>query len=225
MILVIGAMNEEVSKLIQQVDKYDSKMINQQTIYECEYHNIKFITILGGVGKVASAISLTTIFDHYDIDLVINMGTAGGIDSKLKTFDVVVAKEVKYWDIDLRAFGYQLNEPRFTYPTDENTNQLILEINQQDTYYGELISADTFTSETNKQLIRDNFPHALACDMEAGAIGQTCQHFNIPFVVIRGISDLIFNPNNSISFDEYVHQASISSSKLVLKLIEKCVNN
>jgi adenosylhomocysteine nucleosidase len=58
-----------------------------------------------------------------------------------------------------------------------------------------------------------------AVEMEGAAIAHTCHQFNIPFVVIRSMSDIAGKESPS-SFEAYLETAAINSSKLVISMLD-----
>jgi adenosylhomocysteine nucleosidase len=53
----------------------------------------------GGWGKVAAAGSTQYVIDHFHPTRLINLGTCGGVEGRIKRFDVVVPEEVVIYDI------------------------------------------------------------------------------------------------------------------------------
>jgi len=67
------------------------------------------------------------------------------------------------------------------------------------------------------------FPDAEAVEMEGAAIAQTCHRFQIPFVVIRSISD-IAGQENAVEYEEFVETAAINSAKMVVEMTNELGN-
>lgn len=83
-----------------------------------------------------------------------------------------------------------------------------------------ITSGDSFIgSAQQRNKIKSQFPDAMAVEMEATAIAQTCFQFNVPFIVTRAVSDLA-NGEADISFEEFLGQAAISSSETVELLVK-----
>ena len=68
--------------------------------------------------------------------------------------------------------------------------------------------------------IRVNFPAIVAVEMEAAAIAQVCHAFNVPFVVVRAVSD-VADKTSHLSFDEFLPLAAKQSSEVVLSMLNK----
>ena len=64
--------------------------------------------------------------------------------------------------------------------------------------------------------------NALCVEMEGASIAQTCYLSNIPFLVIRSISDSPNkDANNNLTFDEFVEKSSKIAAKFIIELIKK----
>ena len=96
----------------------------------------------------------------------------------------------------------------------------ILKQQQLNGKVGMITSGDSFIgSAQQRNKIKSQFPDAMAVEMEATAIAQTCFQFNVPFIVTRAVSDLA-NGEADISFEEFLGQAAISSSETVELLVK-----
>lgn len=50
--------------------------------------------------------------------------------------------------------------------------------------------------------IRDKFENLYAVEMEAAAVAQVCHQYEVPFVIIRALSDIAGKESN-VSFDRF----------------------
>ena len=66
--------------------------------------------------------------------------------------------------------------------------------------------------------IKADFPQAIAVEMEAAAIAQVCFSFDLPFVVVRAVSD-VADQESHISFDEFLPLAAQQSSAMILSML------
>ena len=86
-------------------------------------------------------------------------------------------------------------------------------------FEGRVCTGDQFISETvQKDNITNNFG-GLCCEMEGGAIAQTCYLNNSPFVIIRAISD---KPGETeiVDYQEFEAKAAENCAKIVLHMVE-----
>ncbi|MDK9865466.1 MULTISPECIES: 5'-methylthioadenosine/S-adenosylhomocysteine nucleosidase [Staphylococcus] len=226
MIGIIGAMEEEVAILKDKLVTLEEIKIAHVIFYKGRLHDKEVVLSQSGIGKVNVAISTTLLIEKFRPDVIINTGSAGALDKSLNVGDVVVSDMVTYHDADARAFGYQLGQiPQMPaqFVADEHLIQKATDaINEQQLVAktGLIVSGDSFIGTTEqRRTIKTNFPQAMAAEMEATAIAQTCYQFNLPFIITRAISDLA-DGDAGITFDAFLEKAAISSSEIVERLIK-----
>jgi len=87
---------------------------------------------------------------------------------------------------------------------------------------GEIMSGDSFIYHPEQiQQIRERFPSVLAVEMEGAAIAQTCYLFDIPFVIIRSISDIVSVEQSEEDYKKFLTKAAENSVALVINLLNK----
>ncbi|MDW8798598.1 5'-methylthioadenosine/S-adenosylhomocysteine nucleosidase [Staphylococcus pseudoxylosus] len=226
MIGIIGAMEEEVAILKDKIKNLEEIKIAHVIFYKGNLEGKDIILIQSGIGKVNVAISTTLLINQFEPDLIINTGSAGALDKSLNVGDVVVSDMVAYHDADARAFGYQLGQipqmPAQFVADKALINKAIEAIEQQqiNAKTGLIVSGDSFIGTSEQRMaIKTNFPQAMAAEMEATAIAQTCYQFNMPFIITRAISDLA-DGDAGITFEAFLEKAAISSSEIVVHLIK-----
>lgn len=223
---IIGAMEEEVAILKDKIENLEEIKIAHVIFYKGNLEGKDIILTQSGIGKVNVAISTTLLINQFKPDLIINTGSAGALDKSLNVGDVVVSDMVAYHDADARAFGYQLGQiPQMPaqFVADKKLIDKATEaIKQQqiNAKTGLIVSGDSFIGTSEQRMtIKANFPQAMAAEMEATAIAQTCHQFNMPFIITRAISDLA-DGDAGITFEAFLEKAAISSSEIVERLIK-----
>ncbi len=223
---IIGAMEEEVAILKDKIKNLEEIKIAHVIFYKGNLEGKDIILTQSGIGKVNVAISTTLLINQFKPDLIINTGSAGALDKSLNVGDVVVSDMVAYHDADARAFGYQLGQipqmPAQFVADKALINKAIEAIEQQqiNAKTGLIVSGDSFIGTSEQRIaIKTNFPQAMAAEMEATAIAQTCHQFNMPFIITRAISDLA-DGDAGITFEAFLEKAAISSSEIVEHLIK-----
>lgn len=226
MIGIIGAMEEEVAILKDKIVNLEIINVAHVVFYKGRLHDKEVILTQSGIGKVNVAISTTLLINRFHPDLIINTGSAGALDKSLGVGDIVVSDMVAYHDADARAFGYQLGQiPQMPaqFVADSHLIELAKEaINDQKwvAKSGLIVSGDSFIGTAVQRAdIKTNFPQAMAAEMEATAIAQTCYQFNLPFIITRAISDLA-DGDAGITFEAFLEKAAIASSQIVDRLIK-----
>ncbi|QLK86022.1 5'-methylthioadenosine/S-adenosylhomocysteine nucleosidase [Staphylococcus sp. 17KM0847] len=227
MIAIIGAMEEEVALLKGQLSNLKETQVAHTRFYHGTLANKEVVLLQSGIGKVNVAISTALLIHMFNPDYVINTGSAGGLQSGLNLGDVVVSTHVSYHDADARAFGYEMGQiPGMPsqYQADETLIQAVHRVLQslnQNAMDGLIVSGDSFIgTDQQRTAILEYFPHAIAAEMEAAAVAQTCFQFDKPFIVTRAISDLA-DAQASMTFDEFLKVASKSSSEMVYELVKE----
>ena len=223
---IVGAMAQEVEILSQlMTDKRETKVASA-VIFEGKINGKEIALLQSGIGKVAAAIGTTALLQLAKPDVVLNTGSAGGVAKGLKVGDIVISDETRYHDVDVTAFGYekgQLPANPAAFLSDKQLADLADEIAQsgQNVKRGLICSGDSFiNSEEKIAQIKADFPNVTAVEMEATAIAQVCHAFNVPFVVVRAISDA-GDGEASMSFEEFLPLAAKQSSALVLGMLEQ----
>lgn len=226
MIGIIGAMEEEVSEILKFVDVKEKKNYQGYLFYEGIMNEHEVVLLQGGIGKVNASIATTLMMIHYDIDYVINIGSAGGLHMNQNVGDVVISNAVAHHDVDVTAFGRQLGEipgmPCYFQPDQELLHKVekILEKNHISSHVGLIVSGDQFVSQEHQvSLIQKHFPDAMCAEMEAASIAQVCYVFHKKFIITRSLSDVFHKGDNSIQFDEYLKKASQSSAQMCYELV------
>lgn len=224
---VIGAMEQEVTLLRDQIEDCKTLSLGGCEIYTGQIKGVDVALLKSGIGKVAAAIGTTLLLDHFQPDVVINTGSAGGLDPKLNVGDIVISTEVRYHDVDVTAFGYepgQMAQCPAAFSADNkliNIAQDCIESLKLNAVRGLICSGDAFINGAEPLTrIRKTFPNVAAVEMESTAIGQVCHQFKTPFVVVRAISD-VADKESHLSFDEFLSVAARQSSLMVTTMLDK----
>ncbi|MEK3954065.1 adenosylhomocysteine nucleosidase [Psychrobacillus psychrotolerans] len=227
-IAVIGAMEEEVELLRNEIENPETKSIANSEFTSGTYKNHEVVLLKSGIGKVNAAMSTSILLNEYKPDYVINTGSAGGYDPTLEVGAIVISDEVRHHDVDVTAFGYEIGQvPQLpaAFKADERLMKLaeeaVYEIGKHQVATGLIATGDIFMHDPAKvEQVRNHFPQMKACEMEAAAVAQVCYQFEVPFVVIRALSD-IAGKESSMSFDEFLPVAAKHSTQIVLQVIGK----
>ncbi len=223
---IIFAMKEELDALLDIVNIEKEYKIFELDFYECKVGNTNCILCESGVGKVNAARCTQILIDNMQVDYIINVGVAGGLNENLNVCDIVVGTKLVQHDFDITAFdhekGYIPNVGKFI-DGDEYlikiANEVALE-NKFIVHNGVIASGDIFcTDKSMANKIKNKFD-AYCVEMEGSSIAQVCYLCHIPFLVLRAISD-IPNGNNVITYEEFLEQSSKNVAKFILEIIYK----
>ncbi|CAH8182941.1 5'-methylthioadenosine/S-adenosylhomocysteine nucleosidase [Vibrio aestuarianus] len=224
---IIGAMEQEVAILKDAINNVQQVSKAGCTYFIGQIHGVDVVLLQSGIGKVAAAIGTTILLEEYQPDVVINTGSAGGFDASLTMGDVVISSEVRHHDADVTAFGYEMGQMAgqpAAFKADETlmniAEKALTQMEDKHAVRGLICTGDAFVCTAERQaFIRQHFPSVIAVEMEASAVAQTCHQFNVPFVVVRAISD-VADKASPMSFDEFLPLAAQSSSEMVIKMVE-----
>ncbi|WON76332.1 5'-methylthioadenosine/S-adenosylhomocysteine nucleosidase [Serratia sp. UGAL515B_01] len=223
---IIGAMEEEVTLLREQIENRQTVQRAGCEIYTGQIGGVEVALLKSGIGKVAAAMGTTLLLEHCQPDVVINTGSAGGLAPTLKVGDIVVSEEVRYHDADVTAFGYEpgqmagcpaafIADAQLITLAESCIKQLNLNASR-----GLICSGDAFINGAEPLArIRATFPAVAAVEMEAAAIAHVCYQFGTPFVVVRAISD-VADHQSHMSFDEFLVVAAKQSSLMVNAMLQ-----
>ena len=195
---IIGAMDVEVEYLIRSMDVKKVSVHAGQTYYEGNIGKTDVVVVQCGIGKVRAGMAAQVLCSCFQVTHIINTGIAGSLNNDINIGDIVVSKDAVFHDVDAVNFGYQLGEipgiETLYYKADETLQKLAADAVKEcapevNAFYGRVATGDVFVSDrAKKEWIRETF-HADCTEMEGCAIAE-CAYLNqIPFVIIRAISD------------------------------------
>ena len=244
---ILGAMPEEISGVVGLLNNKKEVVKGMRTYYTGTINKIEVVVVFSRWGKVASATTVTHLIVEFDITHLIFTGVAGAIDNKLNIGDVVIANSLVQHDLDARPIMDQFEIPLLgktvLNPPNEmldlaiksigdlikdNVLMTLIAPNKQDQFsllnpkliVGQIASGDKFFSNNvDKKNLLELLPEVLCVEMEGAAVAQVCFEYNIPYVVIRTISDEA-NETSVVDFKEFVVQIA---SKFGVAFIEKMI--
>lgn len=226
MIGIIGAMAEEVAAIKEYIDVKSTYDYMGFIFYNGMIENNEVVIVQGGIGKVNTAICTTLLLEKYKIEYLINIGSAGGLQSSQSVGDVVVSSGVMHHDVDVTAFNYELGQvPQLPLIFEANKKLIeetvkILHENEINSQIGLIVSGDQFISREEQSLtIKNNFKDALCSEMEAATVGHVSYCYKIPFIIIRSLSDVYGHEDQSVQFDKYIAKAAKNSAILCKELV------
>lgn len=227
-IAVIGAMEEEVVILRNQLEDKQTEIIANSEFSFGTYGGKDVVLLKSGIGKVNAAMSTTILIERYHPDVIINTGSAGGLNPELNVGDLVISDDVCHHDVDATVFGYaygQVPQMPAAYQADERLIQVAEEAARSlegiQVKKGRIASGDSFMNDPVRvQMIAEKFPGLQAVEMEAAAIAQVAYQYGLPFVIIRALSD-IAGKESDLSFEQFLQTAALNSANLVIEIIRK----
>lgn len=224
MIGIIGAMDEEVSQIVEVMEVTETYEKATMTFKKGVLNGKDVVIVRSGIGKVNAAVCTQILVDHFDVDYVINTGIAGSLKAEIDIADIVLSKDVLHHDVDACGFGYPVGQiPRMDVLSFEADARLI-ELGEAackkvvpsiGVHVGRVVSGDQFISDKEvKDRIKKNFD-GFCTEMEGAAIAQTAYLNKVPFLILRAISD---KADDSATMDYPAFEAmAIKNSVEILK--------
>ena len=227
---IIAAMNEEMQEIKKIMDNLTEKVIFDLVFYIGTIEDRECVLVECGIGKVNAARTTQILIDNFDIEFIVNIGTAASTNEKLNITDVVIGEKFVEYDFDITAFGHEKGYITGLGKYTQSDKQLVEKCkavmdeidtsNSYKVYIGTVASADMFC--TDKKLAKKLYEEfdAICVEMESAAVAHICTLDKVPFIVIRSISDSP-NGNNNIEFHEYLKIASKRGAQFLKELIKK----
>ena len=225
---VVGAMDEEVNRLkaMMNVTKIEKKAMME--FFQGNLGGKEIVIVRSGIGKVNAAVGTQILIDDFQVSTVINTGVAGGLRNEINIGDIVISSDTLQHDMDATGFGYDLGViPRMDQSVFLGDTTLIKKAKEIcekvnpdiNTFVGRVVSGDQFISDSEKKkMILENF-QGYCTEMEGAAIGQTAFLNQVPFVLIRAISDKA-DHSAEMDYGEFEAKAIDHTVKLVTNLLE-----
>lgn len=229
MLGIIGAMDEEVAKIKEEMTGVTVTTVAGMDFYEGELRGKPAVVVRSGIGKVNAGICTQILADQFGITAVINTGIAGSLRNEINIGDIVLSTDAVQHDMDASGFGYKKGQiPRiktFEFPADETLIKLAEECCEKvnpdiQTFKGRVVSGDQFISDKEKKAwLIENF--AASCtEMEGAAIAQAAYLNQIPYLVIRAISDKA-DDSAGMDYQVFEEQAIRHSVNLLLEMASR----
>lgn len=222
---IIGAMVEEITPLLEKFGDYKKIQMGGNTYYEITQGTHKIFIAYSKIGKVHAALTASTMILHFQCEKIIFSGVAGGLNADLKVGDLLLAEKLCQHDVDITAFGHPLGfipESKVYIEADKNLNALAKQVAKAqgiDLRQGIIASGDAFIADSEKkQWIISNFK-ADAVEMEGASVAVVCDLLQVPFCILRSISDSA-DGSADVSFDEFLESSAKRSAEFVLKMCE-----
>lgn len=227
MIGIICAMQEEISEILKLASNTSYEKIHNMQFVKGVIGNSECVLALCGVGKVHAAMCAQTMIIKYNPDIIVNVGVAGGIANELEIGDIVVANAVVQHDFDVSGFtnrkkgeisGLDLIEIPCTEWLSNNLLNHAQNLPNLTVHSGIIVSGDQFINNGKKaQELYQNF-NGMACEMEAGSIGQVCYINGKEYSIVRAISDKA-NSSSNVDFDKFIQYSSQNAANILNNFI------
>ena len=245
---ILGAMAQEIDEVKALLkDKTVVKIANREFVVG-KINGIACVVAFSKWGKVAATITATLLVQEFGVTDLFFIGTAGALADGLKVGDIVISKRLVQHDLDARPIisrfelpllnrVYVDSDPALTELAGRAVTNLlnkgvehmvgeeaVKEFDLTPTlYFGDIASGDQFiNSDVKRNEILGLLPDVLCVEMEGAAVAQVCLEFNVPFTVIRTISDTA-DHNARVDFGKFIVEVANAYSRAIVSEILRLI--
>ena len=226
-IAIIGAMVEEIEQFLQlmTIAKHSTHAGIEMIAGQIEGQEV--VVCKSGVGKVNAALCTQILISEFAVDAVIMTGVAGAIDLRLNIGDLVISSDCMQHDMDVTELGFGRGIIPFAehsiFPANEQLVEAALGAAKHEgdalTLHGRILSGDQFIADPQVVSLMREQLNGCCTEMEGAAVAQVCFLNQIPFVIIRSISDRADGSAHA-NFSEFTSLAAARSSRLVHRILK-----
>ena len=227
---IISALHEEQQGLVEAMQRPYKLIHGMREYWAGQLWEIDAVCVLSRIGKVAAAMTATTLVEKFGVTHILFTGVAGAGEASIAVGDIVIAESLVQHDMDASPL-FPRHEVPLTglshFASDRqmasglaHAAQRFLELDFMNAidareraafalqaprvHRGLVASGDQFLSHRGRiQALGEALPGLLAVEMEGAAVAQVCFELGIPFGVIRTISDNA-NENAATDFMRFV---------------------
>lgn len=225
---IMGAMEEEIEPLLAHFDNVNVVEVANNKYYEVNYKGLDIVVAYSKIGKVFASLTATTMIEKFACDTLLFSGVAGGINSELKIGDLIIADKLCQHDLDITAFGHPngfVPGGKVFVETTTSLREIAKKVaneNNLKVIEGTIATGDQFVHSTErKDFIQSTF-NADALEMEGASVAVVCDALNIPFFILRAISDTA-DMDAGFDFDEFLKSSAKNSADYLIKIVNELI--
>lgn len=223
---IIGAMDCEIAEIKNSMSNITEQTVSGMTFYCGQLGKKDVVLVKCGVGKVFAGIAAEVLIIKFGATHVINIGVAGSVTTSLKIGDIVISSAVVQHDMNTSAIGDPIGLVSGVNKIFFDANDLLIDcaIKSGEKFgynvcKGVVASGDLFVAKPSaKKYIADNF-NAVCAEMEGAAVGQVAFINEVPFVVIRSISD-DGDTSHQVEFARFAVESAIKAGNVVKEMVK-----
>ncbi|MBR3439120.1 MAG: 5'-methylthioadenosine/adenosylhomocysteine nucleosidase [Clostridia bacterium] len=225
---IIGAMEIEIKTIRSKMENKQSSFAGGIEFVSGTLNGNEVVTAVCGIGKVCAAMCTQAMIMKYKPSLIINTGVGGTLTDELSVCDIAIADCVCQHDFDLTPIGEVPGKipavDTVKIPCDERAVEILTLCAEQfdgiKVKTGTIASGDQFiASDDQRRRIVDTFG-AISCEMEGAAIGQVSRLNDIPFAIVRAISDSA-DGSAEMTYNEFLPIAADNAAKMIEFIVAK----
>ncbi|WP_027468574.1 5'-methylthioadenosine/adenosylhomocysteine nucleosidase [Deefgea rivuli] len=240
---LVFAMEEEQQGLAEHLQDVQIHLLGKREYRSGTLWGVPCVCVLSGIGKVAAASTVTSLIQHFEVTQIVLSGVAGAADTSLKVGDIVIANELIQHDMNAFPIFPKFEIPRSGKSRFATSSELSQQLSNAAQYFiqhelaehisaasraqfgldqvqivkGLIASGDQFIQDLQVlAALKRELPDLLAVEMEGAAIAQVCDDFEIPFAIMRTISDEA-NEHAHLNFKQFIHEVAAQYSLGILR--------
>jgi adenosylhomocysteine/aminodeoxyfutalosine nucleosidase len=224
-IAILGAMVEEIEPIISKLDNLKKIEYAKNTYYEGTYRGVDVVVAYSKIGKIFSTLTATILIEKFKCKKLLFSGVAGGLNPNLDIGDLIIAKGLCQFDLDITIFGHPYGyvpEGQVCIESDKSLREIAKEIAKKrgiELKEGIIATGDQFVSSNEKREFISKTFGADAVEMEGASVAVVCDALDIPFFILRAISDSA-NSDAGVDFDKFLEESAKISADFILDMVE-----
>jgi adenosylhomocysteine/aminodeoxyfutalosine nucleosidase len=223
---VMGAMPEEIEPILKRLENVQKHEVADNTYYTALYGSIDLVIAYSKIGKVFSALTAVTMIEKFGVQKMLFSGVAGAINPELKIGDLIVATKLCQHDLDITAFGHPYGfvpegkvfveaDPKLLEIAGNTARKLDIKLKR-----GVIATGDQFVASLErKSWIGETF-NADALEMEGASVAVVCDALNVPFFILRAISDAA-DMDAGFDFDTFLQSSALKSAEFIFAMLDE----
>ena len=229
MLGIIGAMEIEVNRIIEQMEDVSVTDKAGMSFFEGKWNGNDVVVVRSGIGKVNAAVCAQILADTFHADAIINTGIAGSLKNEINIGDIVLSTDAIQHDMDAQGFGYAPGVIPQMEVSDFQADEKLIELAKKccaevcpdiQVFTGRVVSGDQFISDKKKKEWLSSQFEGLCAEMEGAAIAQAAYLNHVPFLIIRAISDKA-DDSATMDYPEFEAMAAENSVKLLADIVRQ----
>ncbi|DAB40682.1 MAG TPA: 5'-methylthioadenosine/S-adenosylhomocysteine nucleosidase [Sulfurovum sp. UBA12169] len=223
-IAIMGAMPEEIEPLLTKLSNVKESIYAANAYYEGFYGDKEVVVAYSKIGKVFAALTATILIEKFDCEKLLFSGVAGAISDDLKIGDLIIADGLCQHDLDITAFGHPFGyvpEGDVCIATDITLRNIAKAVAKEKGLIlkeGVIATGDQFVANPErKEWVGETFK-ADALEMEGASVAVVCNALNVPFFILRAISDSA-DMDAGFDFDTFLESSAKISADFILEMV------
>ena len=217
---ILGAVEQEIWPVLDNMTSVDESGCKGRRIYRGRLGEEDVVVAAAGVGKVRTAATVQLLIERFAVEKVLFTGVAGAINPKNRVGDIVLSRFAVQHDFDAGGTGDLERMKSPVLRADEALIETALRAGKALGWanrlkVGTVLTGDqTIVSTEKKTWLWSTF-HGECVEMEGAAAALVCAQNEIPFLIIRTLTDLA-DENARESFRSSLDLAARDSARIVL---------